>query len=418
MTCEKFAEMLDNYESLSDEERALMSEHAAQCEECGHELDFMRSVINSVRTLPELKVPDDFLEKLNARIDAEGLTAKRGGIVGHMRYNWQKYSAAAACLLIAAVIGANYDMLTDRMNGNDSGVISEVTAVSSPAPRSTGNAAPAGTTKASPLDDGTVVGDVAGRISPEASSKSDEKTDSDTSTVRPNVRESGFVNSTDTENAKSAGGTDVSRRAAGSSQSGESGTGSVQSRSVIAQAENTPSYSNPQPVTEAESEARQTSAPASEQIEEAEEKGDEYQTMTLPRGVYVESRGAGRAVPEPENTEDEPNPYEISEASETDGYAAVSGEYTEDDDGGADEDDDDGLGYELNQSNMIAVRGEDFAMALDVISQYASDCYSNYFMVTSGNIDAMLAALDEAGVYYHDNIAVDTDKITFRISIE
>ena len=177
-------------------------------------------------------------------------------------------------------------------------------------------------------------------------------------------------------------------------------------------------------VVTSEPEDSQTTAPADEEneqtrpaAEENPEPTSDVRTVTLPRGVYVESHGeddeAAQETSEPENAD---NPYAISAVSETDGYAMAEGDNTSDDypdnGGGGDEPD-----YELNQRNMIVVRGEDFAAAFDIICQYASESYSNYFMVTSDNIDIMLAALDDAGVQYHDNIAVDTDKITFRISI-
>ena len=46
MDCESFGKYLDNYESLTEQEKSDMDEHAAKCEECRAELvdDFDREV--------------------------------------------------------------------------------------------------------------------------------------------------------------------------------------------------------------------------------------------------------------------------------------------------------------------------------------------------------------------------------------
>ena len=400
MTCEKFAGMLDNYETLTDEEKALMDEHAQKCEACRRELDFMRSVINAVKTLPEIKVPDDFLDNLNRRIDAEEITVNRRGIADYLRYGWKKYSAVAACLVLAAVIGANYNTLIDRMNKDDDGVISTVTAVSSPVPGDDSDNAPVSTAAAD---------------LPAA----DESTKADGSTVA--------ADNADNKSEKSSSGTNRRKTV-------------TESRvSTGVRGENTARQSEASQRTEAAVQTAETSL--TEQDEVAPETAPEIskpenggvETMTIPRNVYVESRGA-RSVEPTMDTGAQDNPYEINAMSETGGYAvartgdsvAENGDSTARIYGSAgspdnvdnDEAADDGPGYELNQSNKLIVNGEDFATAFDIISRYVSDSYGNYFMVTAGKLDAMLSALDEAGVRYRSIIGFNSDKITFRISIE
>ena len=359
MTCEQFAQMLDNYESLADEEKALMEEHAKVCEACCRELDFMRSMINAVKTLPELKVPDDFLENLNKRIDAEEIPVKRMGIAGHIRYNWQKYSAVAACLVLVAVIGANYDILIDGMNGGDDGVINTVTTVTSPAPDNGGE-----------------------------EQATSAETDRETSGADNKAEVSNVQN---VKTADSVTGDAPEFRNAGGSTVRQRGTETAA----------------PQVTAQGDAAAKmprvsETSKPTDGGIE----------TMTLPRGVYVEARGARSIKPETADEAAQDNPYEINTmADNIGGYAVATIE--EDECAG-----EGGLGYELNQSNMIIVNGEDFATALDIISRYVSDSYSNYFVVNAGKIDAMLAALDKAGVRYHSSIGFNADRITFRITIE
>lgn len=124
MTCEEFARMLDNYDSLTNEEMTRMDIHADTCAHCKREIEFMRSIMQATKTLPEISVPADFLAKLNERIDAE----EKKGFIYHLQHNWQKYSAVAACMLLAAVIGSNYNMLLVRIdnsiNDDNTGVVS------------------------------------------------------------------------------------------------------------------------------------------------------------------------------------------------------------------------------------------------------------------------------------------------------
>ena len=432
MTCEKFAQMLDNYENLTDEEKSLMSEHAAQCETCRREFEFMRSIINAVKTLPEMNVPDDFLENLNKRIDAEVKPAKRRSVAGHVRYNWQKYSAVAACLVLVAVIGANYNTLIDSMNGSDDGVISTVTTMSTPAPGTDSGNAPAPASTAAPaVDSETVVNssdDSTGRRADITNGASD-------------------LNIRNDRTNRSSGSKDSGTNRA-SSNTTRSGSSTAVTNNVMPSAE----YASPQITAASNAKATAETAPDSEPVadtavvsESTADSGSE--TMTLPRSMYVESNSAPANVTGEESAaisdESTENPYAINPAAETGGYAATSVSGADDaycggssggsggstrartsggSSIGADiysgEAEDNDLGYALNPNNMIMVKGEDFATAFDIICRYASDSYSNYFMVTSDDIDNMLAALDEAGVRYHDNIAVDTDKITFRISIE
>ena len=48
-----------------------MDKHALECTNCKSELEFMRSIISTAKSLPDINVPVDFMEKLNVRIDEE-----------------------------------------------------------------------------------------------------------------------------------------------------------------------------------------------------------------------------------------------------------------------------------------------------------------------------------------------------------
>ena len=73
MNCDKFNECLDNYENLSDETKQNMDKHALECANCKSELEFMRSIISTDKSLPDINVPVYFMEKLNVRIDDEDM---------------------------------------------------------------------------------------------------------------------------------------------------------------------------------------------------------------------------------------------------------------------------------------------------------------------------------------------------------
>ena len=131
MDCESFGKYLDNYENLTEQEKSDMSEHAAKCEECRAELDFFLSMISTVKSLPKAEPPSDFMDKLNARLDAEDKrVVSASGIVGHLRRYGMQYAAAAACLALVAVITANRSLLTGQMDNVPDGVIREETTVS------------------------------------------------------------------------------------------------------------------------------------------------------------------------------------------------------------------------------------------------------------------------------------------------
>lgn len=124
MDCEKFGKYLDNFESLTENERLSLTAHASECERCAKELDFMMSVIETVKSLPKIEAPADFMERLNVRLDEEERKKKLASRIMHnMSRNWKQYTALAACLALVAVLTANGRLLTDRLTDTGDGVI-------------------------------------------------------------------------------------------------------------------------------------------------------------------------------------------------------------------------------------------------------------------------------------------------------
>ena len=101
MICSEFFELLDNYESLTDEQRTEMEKHTAECETCRKELEFFKSVIQVSASIPSPKAPATLIDKVNAKLDAEKTV-----VVG-FRWNFRVLSTVAACLAIGLAVGIN-----------------------------------------------------------------------------------------------------------------------------------------------------------------------------------------------------------------------------------------------------------------------------------------------------------------------
>ena len=71
MICAEFLELLDSYESLTDEQRAEIEKHTAECETCRKEFEFFKSVISNLSTIPSPKAPASLIDNVNAKLDAE-----------------------------------------------------------------------------------------------------------------------------------------------------------------------------------------------------------------------------------------------------------------------------------------------------------------------------------------------------------
>lgn len=121
MDCESFNNNLDSFEMLSEETKKAMYEHTTTCERCKQEMDFMRSVLKTVRTMPKIEPPDDFMERLNKRIDEEERRADAipARISRNLRRNWRVYASAAACFALIAVLTSQRDVLISRFTDSD-----------------------------------------------------------------------------------------------------------------------------------------------------------------------------------------------------------------------------------------------------------------------------------------------------------
>lgn len=120
MICSEFFELLDSYESITDEQKLEMEKHIAECETCRKEFEFFKSVISNLASIPSPEAPKTLIDKVNAKLDAEKTV-----VVG-FRWNFRVLSTVAACLAIGLAVGINNGYIKDAItdNGTD-GVISQ-----------------------------------------------------------------------------------------------------------------------------------------------------------------------------------------------------------------------------------------------------------------------------------------------------
>lgn len=321
MDCEKFAKMLDNYENLSDFDKAQLEDHAKVCPECKRELEFFNSVISITKTLPRIDVPDNFLDTLNARIDKE---SKPQSIVLHLRTNARRYFAAAACLMLAVVIGANRDMLMGRMSSgdNENGVITTITTVDTP-------------------------------VSTPAV-KAVETEAKETSAPAPMVTEKAVK-------------------------------------------ENKVKAVKPQIKTD-NNEVNETAAPQiiSEPVTTIEL--NEPAVANMPSAYAVDATEAPTKMPEEME-------YGLSERGNDSTYALAGKEAR----GNEDE------GYSIYADGLIIISEEDYVRAMDIIIEYVTGIYNNYYFMNTSSIGEMRERLYEAQIEFEDYITASSEDITFRI---
>ena len=123
MICSEFFALLDNYESITDEQRAEMEKHTAECETCRKELEFFKSVMCNLASIPTPEAPKTLIDKVNAKLDAE-----KPVVVG-FKWNFRVLSTVAACLAIGLAVGINNGYIKDIITNNSTeGVISQTVA--------------------------------------------------------------------------------------------------------------------------------------------------------------------------------------------------------------------------------------------------------------------------------------------------
>ena len=384
MNCERFRECLDNYENLTNEEKAEMTLHAAQCEECASELDFMLSIIETTKSLPSIEPPSDFMDRLNVRIDAEERKKQQIAmrILRNVQRNWRQYSAAAACFALVAVITANGKMLLGKIDGGDNGVISEETVTTGDSDTA---AATAPTVSAAPqINDG--------------------KADKPETVNSASLFEEAAVPAAE----KASADKKVSAQTA--------------PKASVSASDVKPSAQTAKTAENTASPAADSSAATAAANTEASEKVSEVSTAAL-------SIHTAQAEPKPD--------YGIAAASitsdvevsaysaEADNYTATSarraysladennnialGKYYNTDNG--DEDDDD----EPKAIGKLKISSADAQKAMDVIQQYSYDQDGDLYTTDAANLTLILSSLNREDVSYTDYTMESDGVVKFKV---
>lgn len=384
MTCEEFAKLLDNYENLTDEEKLAINDHALQCAHCREELDFTLAIIAELNALPAIEVPADFGAKLNERLDLEkGAAAGLGRrILNSVRRNYGRYSAVAACLVLAVVIGANGKTLMERLNPTDDGSSPVIVTADK-------NTASDNDNTSSYTSDTFKTENKTEPVEQENASDNIQTAMTDTSNSAParRVREQ---NTADTdimpirEMSESVNDITVNR------------------------------YENAQEPVYADS------AKSSNEIRSVDENagiavasiegraiGGRAENYTIARGVY--------RLPDPEIAEAEAPAainnaaLDISEINTKPETSIARGRYYIPSDDGY---------VSLGDGNEIGVNGEDAERAAKLIEQYAEE-NDSYYVINSEDIPSMLEHMDGEGINYENKMeSSENGKIGFKLVIE
>ena len=389
MICNDFQKMLDNYENLSETERLQMTVHAGECEKCREDLDFLLAVINTAKCLPDIKAPEDFIDKLNARIDLEDIQMRREARSKRsFAFGWKKYGSVAACMLLAAVIGVNGKSLVSRMSGQNTGdgVITEEKIVSD------GSSAPSAQTPAA--------------INTPAASQAPAESSAPKADIAaiPSLTAPVYTPASTPKPANTASGASNTSSSAGVSKSVLTVTPSV--------------TRTPSKPTAAPTAAPAENTAASEDVikgfsiaEETPSPDTAAEPYTLAKGTYVTPDKNTRATEQKVNTDD-------LTAGEATSELAL-GLYTPiDKDGNPTE-------YAVVAepiqgapvSSSILVSSEDEEKVRSLMNKYVTGNYDAYYMTTEDKLNNVFEEMDREGINYENYIDNSGGRISFRLVI-
>lgn len=385
MKCEDFSRMLDNYENLTDEEKLSMNEHAEQCGKCRDELDFMMKIIAELNTLPKIQPPEDFIDKLNKRIDAEA-PVRTNRVLAVVRRNYRQLSTVAACLLIAVVVGVNGKSLLDKMpsdGGNDGNT---PVAVSTDTPVKEDSQLAVNTASEEPktpeLDQSfqTAAAPASNAVGQKAAGVSSVPAAADrVRNIEPIREMSESINMIEKPDTSI-----IAPRVASEELGGNAAVAaaeSVSNKGRTAQEPMIAAYSGDQEITESK--------------------------FKIARGVYyLPNADAANAQSTPEPKDDD---YVVKIKENKDISIARGRYYVRTNEG-----------YVNIKDNEIEIGSDDAQRALELIEQYIDETAdSEYYVINTENITPMLEHMDKEGINYQHNIAEETnERVGFKVKID
>jgi hypothetical protein len=434
MNCNEFADMLDSYASLSEDEMRAVEEHTLHCDKCKEELEFMRSMIDTTSSLPPIEPPEDFLDKLNARLDKEiEQESKLTRFVRRSRPYIGRYGAVAACFAVAVAVGVNADMLVSRMNNSDDGVISRTT-TSVEGTETSDMPEDIKTEKSSDKTDDVQAETAVTSIIPtfgdmaEAQSRTADISSgtvgagtSQTFTAQPNNADNG-KSSVSAQSAKTPASTVKQGTAAGTASAAGSSTETAATPVPVPQLSTvTPS-------------ASYNSGSASAEVREEAQLQDNNSSLVSGSSASV-SYSAANEITDNKEADVSTSYIRARIAEEPDEYAVVYA--SEEPDEYADAQISDGLdingpasdytivqgsvqnetAYAVPLSSTLAIKSKDADRAKEVIDVFVAGVYGNYYMITSGDMNNLLSQLGREGIWYDANINESGDKISFKLLI-
>lgn len=396
MNCDKFNEYLDSYENLSDETKLEMDKHTQECENCKSELEFMRSIISTAKSLPDINVPVDFMEKLNVRIDEEEKKKARitRRVMRNVRRNWKQYTAAAACFALVAVVTSNSNMFVNKMNGNDDGVIQEETVVTdSDGNTSVSTSLPVTAQDSTDESQPTVFEETVENTIPENKTS---KSTAPLATAKPKTSTStnSMRNSVVANSGKSISSPTVS---------------SEVQNSVVPSVSSTPVNSNESAVSE-------------EVKNETTENTSDVQTYSQDDGIAVASIDVqSDERPVYDESDDNANNSRAVKSDVEDGYKLAKGSRSQIAYGRYYKLDKDGNPIEEPEENKpigsIVISSKDADEALSVIRQYSYDEDGEFYTTSSDRLTSMLSVLTGQGIGYSNYTPAYEGEVTFKLVI-
>lgn len=426
MNCEKFADMLDNYACLSDEELRELEAHSKECESCASELDFMRSILAAAKELPPIEPPSDFLDSLNSRLDAE--LAKENPVQRFMRRSRpyvSRYGAAAACVALVAVVGINAGTLLTRMNNNGDGVISEQKTASDPvgtgenvlSDKGLGDAAPSAFPQ---TETSSALGNALNSAVPAPAAPS----------AAPGIAASTAPSAAAGSNAKPAAPAAAQAPAAQSRTSSPVSTNDAPRAPQQSAQQSAPQQYAPQQYAPQQSTAQQPSS----QGAPAEQATPQSVAEAVPQAALQQTaKQEAAATPQtetPQSSVKEEETYQIAqnEINSSNEYSSVA-EY-----GITEEDYEAGIDAELSDytlanlgteqastyaslSSTVSVKAKDVNRVKELVDVFINGVYGNYYMITSKDMDGLLGQFDREGIWYSANITESGDTISFRLVV-
>ena len=393
--CEKFNKLLDKLienDDISDEDKAFMEKHSCSCDTCKQELGFVKSITKTLHDLPKLEVPSDFKDKVNARIDTELKITPIKRFAGHIVRNGGRYSAVAACLVLAVVIGFGPMNIADNMQtGENTPAVMETNsptehtiASASAVPEVTPQTAQQGEDVGMFAADATPIAVVTPRPLPTRSPAESNAVVSGENAVKQKNTDYGKVSGNGTAEAIQIPKEDNEPKYS-------------QSETASAPAENTPAVQDNQNVSDADN-LIEASPPA-----EKPENGTEADVSVAENSGVAEVRHIDQ------NTEAGVSAYTAEETSENeddemvDGYSVIDGHVITPPgigiSGVTAQNPDTNSEYSMN--NTVSISEEDEQKVLEMLSQYSkNDGSDGDYYLTTAAYKAFLNELDNNGIQY------------------